>query len=139
MPGETMKKEDFYTLPKANAGVELPLKLANGDETGEWLRIRGAESDAFRAAKFQAARAIRDLPEDMEEFERAETVDSIMRDTVVSLVADWSFDEECTRDAVREFLTNAPHVAVDIDQIAADKTRFFENASSSSKRTRKRK
>ncbi|MEH6565551.1 MAG: hypothetical protein V7756_09540 [Halopseudomonas sp.] len=134
-----MKKEDFYTAPRANAGVKMPLKTDTGEDTGEWLLVRGVDSDAFRKARFEAARTIRDLPEDMGEWERSQAVEDAIRENIVALVADWSFDESCTPDAVREFVTQAPQVAAGIDQIAADKSLFFGNASPASKSTRKRK
>lgn len=126
-----MKKEDFYTKPKADAGVKMPLTLADGSDSGHWLMVRGTESDAFRKARFEGARAMRDVPAESDDWERAQKRDAVVMDSLVSLIASWSFDEPCTPDAVREFLTNAPHIADAVDRAAIEKARFFGSASES--------
>jgi hypothetical protein len=133
-----MRKEDFYTVPKANAGVKMPLTLDDGSDTGHWLMVRGTDSEAFRKARFDAARAVRDIPEGTTEVDRAKVMDEVILDNLVALVAGWSFDEPLTPESVREFLTNAPQVANAIDSAAADRSRFFGIASETSKSTRKR-
>lgn len=133
-----MKKEDFYTVPKANAGVKMPLTLEDGNDSGHWLLVRGTDSEAFRKARFEAARAVREIPEGTPDDERAKIMDAAILDNLAALVAGWSFDEPITPDAVREFLTNAPQIANAIDRVAADRTRFFGIASEPSKSTRKR-
>lgn len=133
-----MRKEDFYTVPKANAGVKIPLTREDGKDTGHWLLVRGTDSEAFRKARFEGARVIRDLPEDTSVEERAKVMDGVILDNLVALVAGWSFDEPLAPDAVREFLTNAPQVANAIDSAAADRSRFFGIASGPSRGTRKR-
>lgn len=124
-----MRKEDFYTVPKANAGVKFPLTLEDGSDSGHWLLIRGIDSDAFRKSRMNAARAIRDLPEDATEQARADAMDEAILENLSALVAGWSFDEELTPEAVRDFLKNAPHIASAIDRAAADRSRFFGKAS----------
>ncbi|MFP5422645.1 MAG: phage tail assembly chaperone [Gammaproteobacteria bacterium] len=126
-----MKKEDFYTKPKADAGVKMPLTLSDGTDSGHWLMVRGTDSDAFRKARFHGARAIRDLPEKMDEWDRAKGMDSVILDNLVSLVAGWSFEEPFTEEAVREFLTSAPHIADAVDRAASERSRFFGIASES--------
>ena len=126
-----MKKEDFYTKPNADKGVKMPLLTADGTDSGHWLMVRGTESDAFRKARFEGSRVIRDLPEKMGEWERAKAMDGVILDNLVSLVAGWSFDEPFTYEAVREFLSSAPQVANAVDTAAADRARFFGLASES--------
>lgn len=133
-----MRKEDFYTVPKANAGVKMPLTLEDGTDSGHWLLVRGTDSDAFRKARFEAARLVRDIPEGAPEDERAKVMDEAILTNLVSLVAGWSFSEPATPEAVREFLSNAPQIANAIDRAAADRSRFFGIASEPSKGTRKR-
>ena len=120
-----MKKEDFYTVPKANKGIRLPLLTEDGTDSGEWLQVRGTDSDAFREANFKSAVATARLPDDMEEWERSQAIDEAVLDTLVSLVAGWSFREPCTPEAVRDFLRNAPSVAASIDRVAADRSKFY--------------
>lgn len=133
-----MRKEDFYTVPKANAGVKMPLTLEDGSDSGHWLLVRGTDSEAFRKARFEAARAVRDVPKETPDYERAKVMDKAVLDNMVALLAGWSFDEPFTPEAAREFLTNAPQIVESIDHVAADRTRFFGNASEPSKSTRKR-
>lgn len=120
-----MKKEDFYTVPKANAGIRLPLLKDDGSESGQWIQVRGTDSDAFREASFKSTVAIARLPDEMDEWERSQAVDEAILDTLVSLVAGWSFKEACTPESVREFLKNAPSVAASIDRVAADRSQFY--------------
>lgn len=126
-----MNKEDFYTKPKADAGVKMPLTLADGKDSGHWLMVRGTESDAFRKARFDGARVMRDVSAKADDWERAQKRDEMVMESLVSLVAGWSFDEACTPEAVREFLTNAPHIADAVDRAAIEKARFFGTASES--------
>lgn len=127
-----MKKEDFYTLPKACEGVEFPLEL-DGKPSGHWLRIRGTDSEQFRRARFDGSRKLRDIPAETGDWDRGVITDGIILDSLTSLVSDWSFDEPCTPEAVREFLKNAPQIAESIDRAANDRTRFFGESSMSSK------
>lgn len=133
-----MKKEDFYTTPKANAGVKMPLKNAEGNDSGQWLIVRGTDSDAFRKARFDGARTLRDTAKGLDEWDRAKLTDKVVMANLVSLVAGWSFDEPCTPEAVTEFLTSAPQIADAVDANAAERAHFFGPASESSKSTRKR-
>lgn len=99
--------------------------------------VRGTDSDAFRKAKFEGARAIRDLPANVNDWERAAARDDVVMNSLVSLIADWSFEEPCTPEAVREFLINAPQIADAVDSAAADRSRFFGIASEPSSDTPK--
>lgn len=120
-----MKKEDFYTVPKANAGIKLPLLKEDGSDSGQWLLVRGTDSDAFRKSSFESSQAVSKLPEDMSDWERSRAIDEVILNDLVSLVAGWSFKEACTPDAVRELLQNAPQIAAAIDRVAADRTKFY--------------
>ncbi|WGK61479.1 hypothetical protein QAO71_15750 [Halopseudomonas sp. SMJS2] len=120
-----MKKEDFYTVPKANAGIKLPLLKEDGSESGQWLLVRGTDSDAFRKSSFESSQAVSKLPEDMGDWERSRAIDEVILNDLVSLVAGWSFKDPCTPESVRLLLKNAPQIAVAIDQIAADRSKFY--------------
>lgn len=120
-----MKKEDFYTVPKANAGIKLPLLKEDGSESGQWLLVRGTDSDAFRKSSFESSQAVSKLPEDMGDWERSRAIDEVILNDLVSLVAGWSFKDPCTPESVREFLQSAPQIAAAIDQVAADRTKFY--------------
>ncbi|MBD9671561.1 hypothetical protein IB275_13340 [Pseudomonas sp. PDM21] len=132
-----MRKEDFYTKPNADKGVKMQLMQADGSPSEHWLMVRGIDSDAFRKVKFEGSRTMRDLPASASDWDRAAARDQAVMDSLVSLVAGWSFEEDCTPEAVREFLTNAPIVADAVDSAAADRSRFFGIASEPSSDTPK--
>ncbi|QJP08409.1 hypothetical protein [Pseudomonas multiresinivorans] len=132
-----MRKEDFYTKPNADKGVKMQLMLADGRQSEHWLMVRGTDSDAFRKVKFEGARTMRDLPTSASDWDRAVARDEVVMNSLVSLVADWSFEEPCTTESVQEFLANAPHIAEAVDRAAADRSRFFEIASGPSSDTPK--
>lgn len=132
-----MRKEDFYTKPNADKGVKMPLMQADGSPSEHWLMVRGIDSDAFRKTKFEGARAMRDLPASASDWDRAEARDESVMNSLVALVAGWSFEEPCTPEAVREFLSNAPLIADAVDSVAADRSRFFGIASEPSSSTPK--
>ena len=50
-----------------------------------------------------------------------------------ALVSGWSFDAECSPDAVADFLREAPQIAAQLDKFAADSRGFFGDGSTSSK------
>lgn len=120
-----MNKEDFYTVAKANAGIRMPLTKLDGTDSGQWLLVRGTDSDAFRRSRFEAAEKVSSVDEGATEWDRAQVMDAAILENLVSLVAGWSFKEPCTPEAIREFLTNAPQVAADIDRVAADRAHFY--------------
>lgn len=126
-----MNPEDFYTRPKSEAGVRMPLLLSDGTDSGEWLCITGPDSDAYRQAMADLLRRTAELGEaagaDLEGERKA-----ILLDTRTALVIGWSFEKPASIDAVREFLGNCPGVAADIEAVAADRSRFFGLASASS-------
>ena len=48
---------------------------------------------------------------------------------MAALVIGWSFDEECTRENVKQLLKEAPYIADLIDRKAADAQLFFGKGS----------
>lgn len=137
-----MSMERFYTRPQANEGRKLPLYAPDGSATDEWLLVRHVLSDAFQEANEAAKRRIADLALSMGDApdgdKLAKAAKDARVDVLASLVADWSFGE-CTPDKVREFLTNAPQIADQIDSFAADSKGFFGREPRSVKRGSKAK
>lgn len=127
-----MNPEDFYTRPKSEAGVRLPLLRPDGTDSGEWLCIAGPDSDAYRQAMADLLRRTAELGESagMADFEDRQK--AILLDTRAALVIGWSFGKPASHEAVREFLANCPGVAADIEDVAADRSRFFGPASTPS-------
>lgn len=129
-----MSMEKFFTREVANEGIEVPLYLPGTNEkSGEWIRIRGVDSDEFRLADLQAKRNLRKFAE------AGVVTDSVhqdeMRKLISSLVISWSFEKDCNHQTVCEFLKNAPQIQDAINQLAAKRSLFFKNGSTGSVNT----
>lgn len=127
-----MTPEDFYTRPKSESGVRMPLLRADGSDSGEWLCIVGPDSDVYRQAMHDLLRRTAELGEagSMADFEQQQK--NMLLDCRAALVIGWSFDKPFTAEAIREFLSNCPGVAEGIETVAADRSRFFGLASTGS-------
>src|SRR5690606_26407498 len=99
--------EAFYTREKANEGIKLPLHLPSGEPTEHWLRIRGVDSDEFRLAEAESRRDAFRVASIEDPRERAKAIEDAKIDLLAHLVIEWSFDKECTLEAVKEFLREA--------------------------------
>lgn len=120
--------EDFMTRSKANEGHKLPLYTADGRLSAHWIRVRGVDSDAFIRARARQSRKIGEiasLPEEKQE----EAIRESTLEMLASLVAEWSFDMPCTPEAIRNFLREAPQIAVEIDKFASRRATFFKMGS----------
>lgn len=124
-PTPTGGMDQFFTRDAANQGIELPLFYPGGGESGHWIRIRGVDSDEFRATEAAEERGL--LSATVTE-KRARTDAELEASTIrllASLVISWSFPEACTRENVIRFLTNAPQIRDQINKIAAQRSRFL--------------
>lgn len=128
-----MGMEGFYTRDKANEGQRLPLRTPDGQATDHWLQVRNVWSDAFQSAEEASMREMQERIMAMGEKPEDGAVAAAKRDCtnrlLASLVAAWSFDEECTPDNVAAFLANAPQIAEQINRFSADGKRFFAQES----------
>jgi hypothetical protein len=115
----------FLTRQTANEGVVIPLRLPTGEKTDQWIRIVGAESDAFRASFANLKRALLAIGqiEDKAVREAAEADEG--RKMTASLVIGWSFEQEPTFDNVIAFLRDAPQIEKQIDAAAQNRSLFF--------------
>lgn len=127
-----MKPSDFFTRSKANEGEKLPLSLPDGTPTDEWLLIRGVDSDEFRDALDEHRRTILANSAIKDEAERAELNRAAGLKLHCALVVGWSFDAEFTDEALKEFFKEAPHLAIEVDNFASDRKRFFRKRSENS-------
>lgn len=125
-----MKLKDFYFADKHEAGSRMPIMLPNGEDSGEWLQVRGPDCDVSIEAGRAYTAAVRAVDASLEELEAAckakdnytewnekrnIQVESLNRDLAVELVTGWSFDEEFSREGFAELLRQyrglAPQVA----------------------------
>lgn len=124
--------EAFFTRQRANEGVELPLFLPDGTPTTHRIRIRGVDSDAFRAAFADSKRRLLELAQSKDK----SALDSANADEerltlIASLVISWTFTDKegkplpCTPEAVRNLLREAPQLVEAIDQLASRRSLFF--------------
>lgn len=133
-----MSMKEFYTRSKANEGTKVPLSLPDGSPTEHWLVIRGVDSDLFRRAEARSKRKAIEIAQIEDDKKREEAIDEEKLGLIAVLIADWSFEEECTRENVLEFLKEAPQIADVVDRVAVSRASFFGQRSSSSTGTQKR-
>lgn len=128
-----LSMSDFFTRQRANAGIELPLDLPDGTPSGHTIRIRGVDSDQFRAAKADSSRRLMELVLQREKTS-PDAVDFVGEQLrmIAALVIGWSFAEPCTPENVLKLLQEAPHLADEIDRIASKRSLFFANGSPNS-------
>lgn len=133
-----MSMKEFYTRSKANEGKKVPLSLPDGSPSEHWLMVRGVDSDEFRRAEAKSKRKAIELAQIKDDKERQEAIEQEKLELIAVLVADWSFDEECSRENVVEFLREAPQIGDMVDRIAVSRASFFGERSSSSTGTQKK-
>lgn len=126
------RDERFSTSAECEDGVRVDLVDRAGEPTGDWLMVRGRDSKVWRRADDRAARRIREASAPREgesaavrEQRITETVEAAYLDLSSAAVLSWSFQEECTPEAVRAFLEHAPYVRRQVDAVAEDLQLFF--------------
>jgi hypothetical protein len=127
------KASDFYTVPKSEAGIKVPLLKADGSDSGEWLLVIGPDSKKFAKALAELRRGVADLKssapsaaETAEDAELREALDDeLMVDYAEKLIIGWSFEDAFTPAALRALLEKSPSIRNAIPNIATDRSRFF--------------
>jgi hypothetical protein len=130
-----MKASDFYTVPKSEAGIKVPLIKADGSDSGEWLLVIGPDSKRFGKAHAELKRGVADLKASVPSDPSAETAedvelrealdDELLTDYAEKLIIGWSFEDEFTPASLRALLENSPTIKNAIPNIATDRSRFF--------------
>lgn len=124
-----MKPTAFYTRERANQGERMPLALPDGTPSESYLVIRGADSDAVRAAVDEFRRDLLRLSSVDDKAERAAGESQARIRLTSAMVAGWSFDEPFTDAALAELLREAPYIADAVQRFTEDRQRFFGNRS----------
>lgn len=126
-------QEIFHTRQRANEGVRLPLYTPTGEPTEHWLQVRHVWSDAFQEANDAAMAELQAAT--LAAQSDAALLARAKRDAQIriwaALVSAWSFEQECTPEAVEAFLREAPQIGKVLDTFAADSRRFFGSDSNS--------
>lgn len=96
--------------------------------TTDWLEIRSSLSDAFREASdvaMQKSVAMQNIPHEETRMKEAR---EIKLEMYASLVAGWSFNTPCTKQAVIDFLREAPQIMSLVEIVADEGETFFGDA-----------
>lgn len=125
-------QDAFFTRASANEGIEFDLTLPDGTPTEHKIRIRGVDSDAFKAAEAMSKRSILELAAIKDEKVYAERVQAAQCLLMASLVISWSFEQECTPANVATFLREAPQITEQIDRLAFRRSLFTKASSNNS-------
>lgn len=124
--------EKFFSRAKASEGIKFPLYFpGTTDKSEHYLVLRGMDSNEFRVAEALGKRKLAELAA-LKEDEWARRYLEIRRQIVSSLIAGWSFEQECTPENVMSFLKEAPHTEDVINKVASDRSLFFMKGSESS-------
>ncbi|PHI29680.1 hypothetical protein [Budvicia aquatica] len=130
---------DLNIASKANAGIEVAVVIPSADTnegipTGDVLTVLSIFSERFRKAESEGYRRIREslkATEDKDQKISQSVYEEVALDSIAQLVSDWSYDEPCTIENVKEFLSANPHMYDLINRLAADHAVFFGNAATS--------
>lgn len=124
----------FMVKSKAEAGVEMPIMMPDGTDSGHRLTVRGIDSDTYRHARAARSRRSAEIlsekkPEDMSEEEWGNHLSDLNHaadcEVLAKLVAGWTFPDEFTPEAVLALITNSPFIANQVDTFACNRARFF--------------
>lgn len=131
------RASDYYTVPKSEAGVNVPIFKADGTESGDFLTIIGPDSKRYGSSFSEMNRAYATLKAAQKADEGSPEVheamaDEILRKFAAEVVIGWSFTDEFSPEALDEFLKNAPAITREIPNAAGDRSRFFGLASTDS-------
>jgi hypothetical protein len=121
---------DFHTREAANEGARLDLHLPDGKESGDYLIVRGIDSDEFKAAQAREARRMMLLGE-ISEKERIEQARISSANMLASLIVSWSFEDQLTQESAAQWLTEAPQIGDAIDRLASNRRLYFKKKSTS--------
>lgn len=124
--------EAFFTRQRANEGIDLPLFLPDGTPTPHSIKIRGIDSDSFRAAEAESRRRLLDLAADGDKAKLNAAMSEDKNFLIAALVVSWTFEQAATQANVLAFLKDAPQIAEQIDRLASRRTLFFKLGSPTS-------
>ena len=118
---------EFVTRPLANEGVKVSLLLPDGSKSDHWLKIRGADSDAYRHGQAELFRLnMQKIQTDGKIEESVKAFEEKHTEILASCIAGWSFDEELTCEEAIQFLKDAPKVRDTIEETIRDQNLFLK-------------
>ena len=125
------KLGDYETQSGAEEGVKVTLETPEGIKTEDWIRVRGFDSDTFQRHRIECERKTSletmDPTADTPELQLARK-----RRLMAGLVMAWSFEDDCTLQAVEDWFSQAPQIMTVVETLATSRTLFFQLRSSDS-------
>jgi hypothetical protein len=115
----------FLTRQQANEGIVMPLFTREGQATDKWIRIRGADSDEYRAQQADSLRRLAPLAEIKDEISRREAIELEKRKSIAALVMGWNLALDFTQEKILWLLQEAPQIADQIDRVSTRRAFFF--------------
>lgn len=129
----------FHTRSASNDGIDLPLVLPSGEDSGFSIKIRGSHSDAFKRASAQSRREAVKASAGSRDSDSAlyDKLEDSRLTLLSALVVSWDIIDDdgvpypCTRANIIDLLTEAPQIADEIDTMSS-KTELFTSPSKTS-------
>lgn len=119
---------------KQDEGVEVPIKLPDGSNSGMVITVASYESERVkRIAREIGNKALIEQKRNPRKGDSVEAIEERTFAIAIASIVDWSGLEmdgkplECTRDNIRMVLEKFPFIAEQIDAAAGDRALFFGN------------
>lgn len=124
-----LKLSDFYFADKHAAGSKMPIVLPSGEDSGEWLQVRGPDCDdsvkasrAYTRALFAVDDQLAGLKSEAETSKnwynynvaKEDNTRDLNIEFISEIVIGWSLDEEFNHENLRCLLLQFPGL---IDQV----------------------
>lgn len=129
-----MQPQDFYVKKKAEQGRRVDLSSPEGTPSGHWMVIRSVLSSqyeqTFKQISHDALNEVMQIAMAGDKSAVAQLSKTLGRNRkarlVASLIADWSFDAECSEQEKIKFLISAPRLRRQIERVS--ESIFVESA-----------
>lgn len=130
-----MQPHQFYVKSRAEQGRRVSLFNSDGTPSGQWMVIRSVHSSQYEEAIRKVSRdAVTDVIQIAKaggEQEAARAARRLARarraKLVAALIAEWSFEQECSEQEKTDFLIKAPRLRRQIEKVS--ESIFVESSS----------
>ena len=129
-----MRPQDFYVRQRAEEGRRVDLSNPDGTPSGHWMVVRSVLSSQYEEAFKQISRAalgeVMQIASAGDKAAIALMTKTLRRNRkarlVASLIADWSFDCDCSEQEKTRLLVSAPRLRRQIEKVS--ESIFVESA-----------
>lgn len=129
--------ELFLDEQKLTQGTRLPVGVPGGDD--EWLDVLYMHSDEAERRFAQAIRADLLAGKLKNSGTDPQSQHLLLRQYSFVLIANWSFEDECTLENARELVRLSPDIRTRLISFSEDKSLFFPDAEKNSSSGAKKK